>query len=158
MGSKGPLRAKSGVRVLKVYLRVRCIQISTTRNQMKVCLHNPSGIWMILKIENSKIVGVTNLTGAGGSTLVIFWSFLVDFSKILKCPRIIPNQLYITLNFIRSSYSSSWEPQASYWRFLRFSSRLHVVDFFPDRRICARFTYTVVFGACHAWISACKFW
>ena len=99
MRSKGPLRAKSGVRVLKVYLRVRCIQISATRNQMKVCLHKPPGISMILKIENSKIVGVTNLTGVGGSTSVIFRSFLVDFSKISKFSRFTYNRFWGTLNF-----------------------------------------------------------
>ena len=44
-----------------------------------------------------------------------FWSFLTDFLKILEWLRITQHRLYITLNFIWSSYSSSRELLTSYW-------------------------------------------
>ena len=61
--------------------------------------------------------------------MVIVGSCLVDFSKISKCLRIIRNRFHITLNFIRRSYSSSWELFTSFCSTSNFSLEFSWVDF-----------------------------
>ena len=56
MGSEGNLWAKSGLRQLKRKIRVICLDISTTRNQMKNCRQIMPVIFTFSIIDNSSIV------------------------------------------------------------------------------------------------------